>query len=63
MRLNICLTLASVLMTAALAAAQGEPPAKDPKAKTDQRPLDEKADAKAALEKLLAEQKKENEKK
>ena len=60
MRWMICLTLVSVLTAAGLATAQGDPPAKDSKAKADQRPFAEKADAKAALQAALQRAKKDN---
>ena len=60
MRLRICLMLISVLTTAVLAGAQGTPPAKDSKAKAEQGPFDEKADAKAALQTALQRAKKDN---
>src|ERR1017187_1913945 len=60
MRLRICFALVSVLTTAVLATAQGTPPTKDAKAKADQRPFDEKADAKSALQTALQRAKKDN---
>ncbi len=60
MRWTICVTLASVLMATGLATGQGDPPAKDSKAKPDQRPFDEKADAKAVLQAALQRAKKDN---
>jgi thiol-disulfide isomerase/thioredoxin len=58
MRLRICLTLVSALTVAILAAAQENAPAKD--AKADQRPFDEEADAKKALQTALQRAKKDN---
>ena len=60
MRLKICFTLVTVLMAGALATAQENPPAKDSKAKLDQRPFNEMADAKAVLQTALQRAKKDN---
>src|SRR5438309_1206587 len=60
MKKKICATLVAVLTAAVFATAQGIPPAKDPKAKADQQPFNEKADAKAVLQTALQRAKKDN---
>jgi len=52
--------VSSTTTATGLAAAQGDPPAKDLKVKADQRPFDEKADAKAVLQAALQGAKKDN---
>ncbi len=52
--------LVSLLTSAAVAVAQGNPPAKDSKVKAEQRPFDEKVDAKAVLQTALQRAKKDN---